>query len=102
MKLCPVPMLVFGYWIMGNRQLFLNNVSPKHSLSHNPDPRHYFFPEAHYTAELMILFMTVFFVAIKLYFGVIKPKLGIKSPGDEDFDVDEGLDPYWNCLSGSD
>jgi len=38
---------------------------------------------------------------VKAYQNVIKPMLGITSKLDQDIDIDEGLDPYWNCLSGS-
>ena len=96
-------MLIFGYWIMGNRQIFLNKVSPRETFHKNPDPEHHLLDinAAGVTQDKMIFLFLFLYVFIKIYAVCIKPFISGKNKLQEDIDIDEGLDPYWNCLSGS-
>ena len=96
-------MLIFGYWIMGNRQIFLNKLEPMTRFHVNPDPHHHLFDisVAGITQDKMIFFFLFIYIAIKVFMNFIKPMFSKTSIIDMDLDIDEGLDPYWNCLSGS-
>ena len=93
-KQVPIVMLVFGYWIMGNRQIFLNKLAPLTRLHVNPDPEHHLFDVsiAGITQDKMIFLFLFMCIAIKLYINIIKPMISSgASVLDKDLDIDEGL-----------
>ena len=69
----------------------------------NPDPQHHLFDmsAAGVTQDKMVFFYLFMYIITKVYFVFIKPLLKQIDSLEKDVDIDEGLDPYWNCLSGS-
>lgn len=101
-------MFVFGYWSMGNRQIFFNHVGERRSISENINPDHKIFDYSlGINHTLMVLVALVAIVGGQVMYNLIRAcllKCGAYiavSKFDQDIDVDENLAPYWNSLPSS-
>ena len=59
----PLFMLINGYWLLGNRQMFFNEVSPVEHATDHPDPGHRLF---HWKEKIDCTL--ILFVAIPIFF----------------------------------
>lgn len=126
----PVLMFLSGFWQLGNRQIFFDEVNEKTRLYEHPTTDHYglafdFFKKIDHTALLLmyLAFFVSFHKIVKYARKILKhcskfEKLRIDKKAKkgqvlkhtlenpeidaDELNVDEGLDKYWQCLPGQD
>lgn len=104
MQAGPVMLLLFGYWCMGNMQIFTDNVKPLMNASVPLTTDHKAYP-SHSTNQALPMFIVGLTLLIGLLFwDFVKPlfkKLGL---GDEEDDivVDEKVGSFYECVSVAD
>ena len=99
LKFAPLLMMAFGYWTMGNRQIFSNVIVPLEFTSSTLETDHYGDPNAGPELPLFVIGCI-----LTVYFFIWHPiKYFCKSRGNcmdhDDNDVDEHLGTYYQCLS---
>ena len=104
-------MICFGYWQLGNRQIFFNEISEKLIKKEEYDPNHKLFDYSkglNHTA-LFLLYIPLFgffrpFIKllrrIASFFKFFNQPKGIDLDWNIDLNIDEDLGNYWNCLRG--
>jgi hypothetical protein len=99
LKWAPMGMMLSLYWLLGNNQMFGNELSIKEQIHNTQDPMH---PLITFTgglkADHMILVLIPVYLLFKLAYNLLQ--VG-KHKWDEDFNLDEDLGTYWESLSGS-
>ena len=88
-------MFMFGYWAMGNRQMFSNTLVPKLYMSSPIDPDHGYLPGKN-SVEFMILIMLVMLTISYIGLGCLG------STQEEEIYVDEGIGEYFGSINGID
>jgi hypothetical protein len=62
LQYAPLPMFAFGYWFLGNRQMFFNEA---HALEYKYEVRSLnhkiFYPEVSHTTPMVVFFLFVIF-----------------------------------------
>lgn len=110
----PLFLLSFGYWQLGNRQIFFNESQPITLASDDYDPGHMLFDfkkVAHTWIFLIFIPLMLYYREFVKEFRRIMVKFGLWIPisntvlsVDMDFkidpNVDENIGNYWNCLNG--
>lgn len=102
LRFAPLLMFVFGYWSMGNEQIFFNNAATRASMNEVLDPKHHILDFDHGINQntLMILVISIL-VFGRFIFFVLKTNGYFKSSKlDQDLDVNENLPAYWSCIPG--
>ena len=107
----PIVMIAFGYWQLGNRQIFFNEPQPIILKSEAYNPQHKLFDYSsgvnHTLTLLLFIPFTVFFrsflkcirkVAVSMKF--FKQPEGVDMDWGFDVNIDEDLGNYWKCLEG--
>ena len=113
LKLGPIFMMAFGYWYLGNRQMFFNEYSPiERANSAIQDPNHHIvdFSDGFSHPQLLLIAMILFIVKEQLISVVSKAMnlLGIVNTKkledilDDKISYDENLGLFWECLTGLD
>ena len=107
----PIPMLFFGYWQLGNRQIFFNESSPIEQPGEIGDPGHKIFDFSKGIDHTILL---ILFIPLILFFRQFikglryignKANFWKQMPGTDldwgiNLKVDENLGNYWNCIKG--
>lgn len=102
MKFAPLTMMLFGYWVMGNRQIFSNDVTSR-TLKTDPVITNHKGYEVMVNQDLPLFIMSallVIFLIASGFFKTILHYLGIISE-EKEIEVDEQLGNYFNCLSNN-
>lgn len=99
-------MFLFGYWQIGNRQIFFNDADPKVSSSLKVDPDHPLvdFKTANQTVVAFIILVVLLVISFSggFVFRALA-RMGILrsvSQLNADLDVDEDLPNYFQALPG--
>ena len=109
----PVFLLAFGYWKLGNRQKFFNEVKSREVVGEVLDPQHYLFDYSDGPNNTIIYLIFIIFFIFHKYTGRFLQKMALfckRYKKLDDFDDDwtyrkvfnEKLGCYWNCISGLD
>ena len=99
MKYAPLFMMFFGYWCMGNKQIFNNQANP---LSYSNMPITTDHTVAPTASVDLPLFIAGFFVLFVVIFTDIFQKCLVKCrimEQESEIEVDEKLGSYFECLS---
>lgn len=99
LKWAPIAMVMFGFWIMGNVQLFTSNVGSKDFKTQPPITNHNVGLAANQALPLFIFFL-IFFIG--LFFNDFWEKLLIRAgycKKQKEDEVDEKLGNYFECLT---
>jgi len=101
-KYAPLLMMVFGYWTMGNKQIFSNVIVPHQYTNGIVETDHRGDPDVGVELPLFIIGCIML-----VYYLILNPiKICCKRNGycktAEDDDVDEDLGTYYECLSAGD
>jgi len=96
-------MFLFGYWALGNRQMFFNE---PHAIEHknaSPDPGHPLISFKYGVNHTHLILLFVIYLAIATMFGpcigAAMDKCGFARK-QRKVDVDENLGDYWEALVG--
>lgn len=115
MRIAPLVMMAFGYWYLGNRQMFFNQKVVIDNKQDSVDSKHNFFMytpgKVDHTVPILIflgLMITqkVFIVSMRAFFTLIrvfKPASEfnkLSAYGDEALLVDEHIPKYHKALTG--
>ena len=110
-KKAPFFLLIFSYWMLGNRQIFFNESKERTNQTDPADPQHYLFQYedgANYTV-IFLIFIPIFFffeyilIGIRFIFykiGCWKQMKGTDLSWNLLFAVNEHLGSYWKSLRG--
>lgn len=104
-------MLSFGYWQLGNRQIFFNEIESVVTPKMVIDPNHKVF---HWDEGLSHVHILLLLILPLIYFPKVmnwNQKIGIKAKiykkikgMDKDWNItaniDENLGKYWECIPG--
>lgn len=107
----PIPMLLFGFWQLGNRQIFFNESIPIEDLGETGDPGHKIFDYSKGIDHTILLILYVpFIIFFRRYIKALrilgnKTNFWMQMPGTDldwgiDLKVNENLGNYWNCIKG--
>jgi len=98
LKKAPLWMFLFGYWALGNRQIFFNETHSIEHLNEAHDPHHPLMSFRYGVNHTHFILLFLMYLCVVIFFGskVLKcmSKLGLKST-KVDVDVDENLSSYW-------
>jgi len=101
MRWAPIFFLFFGYWAMGNKQIFENEVKPLAYSEAPVNTGHVGWP---YTGPDLPIFIVAWIYLFALIFetlwNVCLVKCKIADPPEPD-EVDEKLGNYWECVASS-
>lgn len=99
LKWAPIFMLLSLYWILGNNQMFGNELSKIEHQRGVIDPLHPIINlGSGIKADLMILLLIPIYLLFKIVYNL--RSIG-KNKWDEDPPMDEDLGTYWQSISGS-
>jgi len=102
----PIFMFAFGFWVLGNRQIFFNHIEIKHHDNEIEDPGHGLFDFLKgINPTVFILVILVPLVLQRFTVLILKPILSrfglVRDSGASmGLDVDEGLGTYFGSLAG--
>jgi hypothetical protein len=106
LRFAPLFMFIFGYWTIGNRQVFFNDTSVLFSTSDEANPNHVLFDFTLINpTQLVLFFLGVLVLVIflpSLVFGVAQALRIVKriKALNKSLDVDENLANFLRALSG--
>lgn len=106
LRFAPILMFVFGYWQIGNRQIFYNDPSELSSISSKSDPHHQLLDlnsvnPSHFVLVLLAAILTVSVAPGWLFDQAVKLRLLKRVEAlNRELDVDEGLVHYLTALPG--
>jgi len=104
MQAGPVMLMLFGYWCMGNMQIFTDNVHPLTNASVPLTTDHNVYPSSSTNQALPMFIVGLVLLFGLLFWDFIKPlfsKLGL-AEDDEDIIVDEKVGSFYECVSVAD
>lgn len=98
LRWAPVFMLFFGYWCLGNKQIFNNTVNPVVFSNAPIVTSHYGLPNDGPELPLFVLgFAFVFYLLFSRAFQYLSRKVGLLGT-DEPMELDENLGSYFECV----
>lgn len=97
LKLAPFLMMIFGYWIVGNKQIFDSHLTPRTNFNGTIDPQHPLIDFKDFSAEIFLLALLTMFFTYKL-FTIFRTQVQVP---EEYTASDEKLSDYWCALSGN-
>lgn len=104
MKMAPIAMLLNGYWLLGNRQMFFDEHFEQESQAGVLNPKHYLFDLAGVSGGFMLLVFVPFFCFISYYEKLLmmlyrKMFRKVKDPGQTDYTdfIDENFEFIQGC-----
>jgi len=111
LRLAPFFMFAFGYWQLGNRQIFFNMTYVKENNGDTQNPYHELFDYSqglNHTAVFIVFFPFIFFFRsflriirqIAKCLNFLKEIKGITLDWKIEVSINEELGNYWNCLPG--
>lgn len=106
LKQAPLAMLMIAYWALGNNQMFDNHVSYITNKSSPQNPHHDLFVNFEHgiRTDQLILVLFGFAIIIKLWvkLSASRESSALKVDREDWFEMDEGLDNYFNSFRGID
>ena len=119
LQYAPIGMMLCGYWLVGNRQMFFNHSPFLSSRSEIYNPGHHTFDYddgLNYTVLLLMFAVIIFFfnkanIFLQKIGQTVKLFTILKTNKDQPIvdnqwnlliDVDEHLGNYWECIRGQD
>lgn len=101
LKWAPMAMLLSLFWILGNNQMFGNELKALERIHDIVDPMHPIITMGSgIKADTMILVLIPLYVLFKVGYKLLAAAKK-KAKWNEDYNLDEDLAPYFNSLSGS-
>lgn len=99
LKIAPVLMLLFGYWALGNMQIFNNKVVPLVNQNVPFSVEHTIWPSGNQALPCFIvgILILISFCLDSVFVKILK-KVGLYHE-EVDYDVDENLGSYFQCIS---
>ena len=103
LRWAPLLMFVFGYWAMGNEQIFFNNAATRTSMNQVMDPKHALLDFAHGLNQNVLMLLVIAILVFGRFIVFVLKRSGVFSKTtklDQDLDVNENLPAYWSCIPG--
>lgn len=106
LKQAPIGMMLFAYWALGNNQMFDSEVSYIENKSSPRNPHHHLFVHWNHGIRtdqlIIILFAVMIFIKIWVNINSGSESSGLKVDREDWFEMDEGLNNYFDSFRGID